>query len=904
MSLFNRKARGVRGPSRKRNPVSLDCEQFEDRLLLSTLLVTNTADTGSGSLRQAILDANLASGKDTIDFNIPDNQTGLYVINLNTTSGALPPISDVLTLDGTSESVSLGKPAVVEVNGNGLTADGLTLALNSGGSTILGMTFADFNGNGLSIQSNANTIGGTTTGQGNVIISNSVAVQIGAATHNVLLGNYIGTNAAGQNLGNAVGIQIGGANNTVGGPGAGNTIGFNTQQGVLILSGNQNVVSQNLYEGTNGSGTPVQANDIVLLPGANNSQPAPTLLTTYLSGGNLVAEVSGVSVGTVVELYQLTTALPGQRIFLGSGSVTSLSGILTVTIPAGSISNGAQIVATGTVAANGTSAFSAAQTVADLYTVINTNPSGAGSLNQAIVNADDHTGLNTITFAITGGSKVIQPTAVFPLPPITDQVIIDGTTQAGVVIDGGALAQDGFLLRAGSDGSAIKGLTVQNFGKAGIHLQSSNDVITDLVVGTSGLGNQAGIFIDGASHATIGGTTGAAANTIGFNAQQGIEIVGGGNNTVEGNFIGTNSASANQGNGIGVLINNSSGNIVGGTGGGAANTLGFSSQQGIAILSGNQDAVRQNQYVGTNGPAIPVPVNDIALLPGANHSQPAPALASASIGGGNLTVQLSVGVPSGTSVDVELYQVVSSGTGQRTFLGSGTITTSAGLSSVVIPAGTLTNGSVIVATATVAANGTSPFSTSLTVANLFTVINTNASGPGSLAQAIINANVASGTDVITFAIPSGPLVISPTSALPLPTVTDGVTIDGTTEPGIIIDGSGLSQDGFVLGAGSDGSTIKGLTIQNFGKAGIHIQSTNDTIAGLMVGTPGHGNQAGILIDGGSNVTIGGTTGAAANTIGFNAQQGIQILGGGTTPSRATSSAPTPPAPARATASAS
>ena len=344
---------------------------------------------------------------------------------------------------------------------------------------------------------------------------------------------------------------------------------------------------------------------------------------------------------------------------------------------------------------------------------------------------------------------------------------------------------------------------------------------------------------------------------------------------------------------------NSSGNVVGGT----ANVIGFNTQQGVSVVSGNQNAVTGNLFVGTNGSSSPVQSNDITLGAGANNSQPAPALASASLGGSNLTVQLSVGVPSGTSVDVELYQVVSSGPGQRTFLGSGTITTSAGLSSVVISAGTLTNGSVIVATATVAANGTSPFSSSLAVADLFAVINTQASGPGSLAQAIINANLAPG-NTIRFAIPGGPLVISPTLAFPLPTVTDGVTIDGTTEPGIIIDGGGLSQDGFVLGAGSDGSTIKGLTIQNFGKAGIHIQSTNDTIAGLMVGTPGHGNQAGILIDGGSNVTIGGTTGAAANTIGFNAQQGIQILGGGTTPSRATSSAPTPPAPARATASAS
>src|SRR5208337_4594376 len=340
------------------------------------------------------------------------------------------------------------------------------------------------------------------------------------------------------------------------------------------------------------------------------------------------------------------------------------------------------------------------------FTVTNTSNSGNGSLAQAIISANSAPG-STITFDIPVGPLVISPTAALPLPAITNSVTIDGTTEPGIIIDGTGLSQDGFVLGAGSNGSTIKGLTVQNFGKAGIHIQSSNDTIADLVVGSSGLGNETGIFIDGGSNVTIGGTTASAANTIGFNAQQGIQILGGANNAVEGNFIGTNAANANQGNGIGVLINNSSGNIVGGIVSGSANTIGFNTQQGIAILSGSQDAVRKNQYVGTNGPAMPVPVNDIALLPGANISQPAPSLAAASLGGGNLTVQLSVGVPSGASVDVDLYQVVSSGSGQRTFLGSGTITTSAGLSSVVIPAGSLTNGSVIIATATVAATGTS-----------------------------------------------------------------------------------------------------------------------------------------------------------------------------------------------------
>src|SRR5262249_30245641 len=46
--------------------------RLEDRTLLSTFLVDNTEDSGPGSLRQAILDADAATGRgNTIAFRIP-----------------------------------------------------------------------------------------------------------------------------------------------------------------------------------------------------------------------------------------------------------------------------------------------------------------------------------------------------------------------------------------------------------------------------------------------------------------------------------------------------------------------------------------------------------------------------------------------------------------------------------------------------------------------------------------------------------------------------------------------------------------------------------------------------------------------------------------------------------------
>ena len=85
-----------------------------------------------------------------------------------------------------------------------------------------------------------------------------------------------------------------------------------------------------------------------------------------------------------------------------------------------------------------------------------------------------------------------------------------------------------------------------------------------------------------------------------------------------------------------------------------------------------------------------------------------------------------------------------------------------------------------------------------TAALTLAVINTNNDGPGSLREAILNANATAGLDTIVFNIPgSGAQVINPQTMLP--EITDPVVIDGTTQPGyagspvIVLDGNGLSD---------------------------------------------------------------------------------------------------------------
>ena len=96
-------------------------------------------------------------------------------------------------------------------------------------------------------------------------------------------------------------------------------------------------------------------------------------------------------------------------------------------------------------------------------------------------------------------------------------------------------------------------------------------------------------------------------------------------------------------------------------------------------------------------------------------------------------------------------------------------------------------------------------------ADPFTVTNTNDSGPGSLRQAILNAEAIAGRDVIRFNIPElGSHTIQPLSGLP--EIFDPIVIDGTTQPGfagkpiIELDGSKAMPLALFCGATSPPAT--------------------------------------------------------------------------------------------------
>src|SRR4051812_21716514 len=80
---------------------------LEDRRLLSAYLVTTTADSGTGSLRQAILDANANPGSDTINFSVGGG--GRQTITPVT---ALPNLTGLVVIDGTTQPGFAGSPLI------------------------------------------------------------------------------------------------------------------------------------------------------------------------------------------------------------------------------------------------------------------------------------------------------------------------------------------------------------------------------------------------------------------------------------------------------------------------------------------------------------------------------------------------------------------------------------------------------------------------------------------------------------------------------------------------------------------------------------------------------------------------------------------------------------------------
>jgi hypothetical protein len=254
---------------------------------------------------------------------------------------------------------------------------GNRIGTDASGNLALGNRF------GILVAGPNNTVGGTAPGAGNLISGNQNSGVFVANTGTLVEGNLIGTDAtASQALGNGGdGVTLFSSANTVGGVevGAGNTIAFNSGAGVGVTGVEvaSNVIRGNaIYSngglgidiGSNGGTDGVTPND----PGdadsgSNNLQNFPVLAlalpgeTTSVTG----SLNSSASATFTLDFYASATADPsgfgeGTR-YLGSAVVTTdASGNASFQVTLAATTAGEVVTATATDPGGNTSEFSQA----------------------------------------------------------------------------------------------------------------------------------------------------------------------------------------------------------------------------------------------------------------------------------------------------------------------------------------------------------------------------------------------------------------------------------------------------------------------------------------------------------------------------------------------------------------
>ncbi|MBI5957473.1 MAG: hypothetical protein HY866_01970, partial [Chloroflexi bacterium] len=367
--------------------------------------------------------------------------------------------------------------------------------------------------------------------------------------------------------------------------------------------------------------------------------------------------------------------------------------------------------------------------------------------------------------------------------------------------------------------------------------------------------NSDGVADDAERNIIAGNTT-----TIGIS----IEDVDTAYNTIAGNYIGTDvTGTLAFGNLTGIRVSGGQAhdNVIGGDHPRAGNIIAYSQQSGIDFESaGNGNTIAHNRIFSNIGMGIalrygdPTP-NDLGDGDtGANELQNYPILTSAT------TTQVDGSLNSTPNSTFTLH-FYSSAICDDTLYGEGEF-----FQPTTIPAVVTTNANGdatfsftfsnpvpaahhITATATNAQGSTSEFSRCtlpLGIAPSFVVTNTSDHDPGSLRAAILMANLAPDQNTITFDIPgTGPHTIAPLSALP--TITDSVVIDGTTQPGascdswpptLMIEINGQHAVGYYavghyvvdgLAVNASQSMIRGLVINNFGNSGITLSGNGASI---------------------------------------------------------------------------
>ena len=719
-------------------------------------VVSNTNDSGPGSLRQAILDSNNAGGAtNTIDFDIPG--PGVQTIDPLT---SLPAISNPVLIDGFSQPGYAGTP-LIELNGSKVPqiphSQTAGLTITGSGVTVRGLDIDRFYGDGQGA-------GVRVTGIG--------------ATGDWIYGNFLGTDPTGtQAEANAYGVVIdGGA--------SGNLIGTNGD-------GINDAAERNVISGNVGAGV---------------------TLTGQGTDGNVVA---GNLIGTTV-----------------TGDVTLPNGV-------DDFEGGVEILGGASGNRIGTDGLSV---------------DAAGQGNVISGNFDPGVLIDGSSDNVVAGNFIgTDATGSVSLPNQPGGIrIVDGSSDNTI---GGTTAGAGNLITDNVGPGVVVGVNTSDpslgnqitanriFANTGQAIDLDDDGVTDN--GTSprqGPNNRQNfpIFVltaDGQTEVWLQGSTPDTTFRIEFFASAGY---GPGGSGEAQDYLGSLEVTTNASGQVGFAVP-------------------FTAPAGLPIITatatdpqGNTSEVsslRQATLQVPSGSLRAVPNQSLALTTQAGGGI---VIEDPQAGPTNPVWDLTLSVSDGTLTLSSTAGLTGSGNGTGSLSYSGPLAAlNAALQGLIFhpPA-----GSHVLTTLTVGAQSfdAQPLPTEQFVITdgVFVVDTTADSGPGSLRQAILDANTVTGLTVtIDFAIPGGGVqTIAPVT--PLPSITASVQIDGTSQPGFagvpLIDLTGQELGGSEPLTTDSSVTIRGVAIDGFALGAA--VAVSDAMALQSVPLPGSGGGPGAKID--------------------------------------------------------
>lgn len=472
--------------------------------------------------------------------------------------------------------------------------------------------------------------------------------------------------------------------------------------------------------------------------------------------------------------------------------------------------------------------------------------------------------------------KTISPSS--QLPSITDNVTIDGYTQAGAAPNsattnansavlkiqlsglrpnGSRLAASGLTIEVSS--CLIKGLAINRFGQHGVLITEGGNTVEGSFIGTDPEGTidrgnaQDGVRIESADN-LIGGPANAAQNVISGNDDNGIFVDGesatASGNIISNNHIGTDADAAkdlgNADSGVHVFF--APGGVVGGNGANGAGQDEGDEETGEGnIISGNDDHGVLIDNIGASGTRV------LGNYIGLNRN-----------GNGVLGNTLD-GVRVSSAPQVEIGGTLA---GERNTISDN------GQHGVEIVGTSSTNNKILGNRIGTNFNGSSDFGNAQDGVRIGNSSSTTIGGTSAGARNVISGNHANG------------VFISGTSSATSNKVEGnfiGTDVNGTTDLGNAEVGVRVETPGNFVGGTAAGSPN---VISGNGGTGVSMLGSgagDNAVQGNLIGTNASGtgflrNFHGVFISDASGNVVGGTTSAAANTIAGNANSGVMIIG--------------------------